>query len=78
MELSGLFDVSSPTFDVDLGLSEEERRLRLAAFTSAPLKGWNSYDGWDWVPLYQQPSIAAHLQCRLSPPLRPPSLLCRV
>ena len=43
------WDVASPAFDVDWGLSEEERRIRLRSLASTPLKGWNSYDGWDWV-----------------------------
>ena len=41
-------DVSSPSFDVDGGLSADERWQRVAAAASVPLKGWNSYDGWDW------------------------------
>jgi len=41
-------DVTSPSFDVDGGVSADERWLRLKAAASVPLKGWNSYDGWDW------------------------------
>jgi hypothetical protein len=44
-----LIDVRSHHFDVDWGLSKEERSSRLKAFASTPIKGWNSYDGWDWV-----------------------------
>jgi len=41
-------DVSSPHFDVDAGWSGGERWQRLSSAASVPLKGWNSYDGWDW------------------------------
>ena len=41
-------DVHSPDFDVDAGWSASERWQRLRSAASAPLKGWNSYDGWDW------------------------------
>ena len=41
-------DATSPEFDVDLGQSAEARWTRLQRFASTPLKGWNSYDGWDW------------------------------
>ena len=41
-------DVTSPDFDVDAGLSSSARWLRLQSAASTPLKGWNSYDGWDW------------------------------
>ena len=42
-------DVSSPSFDVDAALSAEQRWARLRSAASVPLKGWNSYDGWDWA-----------------------------
>ena len=43
-------DIYSTDFDVDWGVSpsESDRLTRLKAFASTPLKGWNSYDGWDW------------------------------
>ena len=41
-------DVRAPGFDVDWGESRGARFQRLRAFALTPLKGWNSYDGWDW------------------------------
>ena len=41
-------DVTDLAFSVDGGLSADERWLRVKAAADVPLKGWNSYDGWDW------------------------------
>jgi hypothetical protein len=57
-------DVASPDFDVDWGESPEHRWIRLKEFASTPLKGWNSYDGWDWVTAVTAALAAAHLTSR--------------